>query len=45
VKREKEDIVLIVSLYVDDLIFTGNNKLMFARFKSSMKHEFDMTNL
>jgi len=45
VKREKEDIVLIVSLYVDDLIFTGNDELMFARFKSSMKHEFDMIDL
>ena len=45
VKREKEDIILIVSLYVDDLIFTGNDELMFAKFKSSMKHEFDMTDL
>ena len=43
--REKEDIILIVSLYVDDLIFTGNDELMFAKFKSSMKHEFDMTDL
>ena len=34
VKREKEDIILIVSLYVDDLIFTGNDELMFAKFKS-----------
>ena len=45
VKREKEDIILIVSLYVDDLIFTPNDELMFAKFKSSMKHEFDMTDL
>ncbi|KAL2585495.1 hypothetical protein AAZV13_13G001300 [Glycine max] len=37
--------ILIVSLYVDDLIFTGNDELMFAKFKSSMKHEFDMTDL
>ena len=43
--REKEDIILIVSLYVDDLIFTGNDELMFTKFKSSMKHEFDMTDL
>ncbi|RVW35655.1 Retrovirus-related Pol polyprotein from transposon TNT 1-94 [Vitis vinifera] len=37
--------VLIVSLYVDDLIFTGNDELMFAEFKHSLKHEFDMTDL
>ncbi|RDX93350.1 hypothetical protein CR513_24401, partial [Mucuna pruriens] len=43
--EEKEDKVLIVSLYVNDPIFTGNDELMFAKFKSSMKHEFDMTNL
>lgn len=45
VKREKKDIILIVSLYVDDLIFTPNDELMFAKSKSSMKHEFDMTDL
>lgn len=43
IKREADNKVLIVSLYVDDLIFTGNNDLMFVDFKSSMKHEFDMT--
>jgi hypothetical protein len=36
---------LIVSLYVDDLIFTGNNIAMFERFKNSMKQEFDMSDL
>ncbi|KAK9922023.1 hypothetical protein M0R45_030505 [Rubus argutus] len=36
---------LIVSLFVDDLIFTGNDACMFERFKSSMKIEFDMTDL
>lgn len=36
---------LIVSLYVDDLIFTGNCENMFAMFKSSMKKEFDMSDL
>ncbi|RDX94097.1 hypothetical protein CR513_23570, partial [Mucuna pruriens] len=45
VKKEKEDKILIVSLYVDDLIFIGNDELMFAKFKSSMKHEFDMIDL
>ena len=36
---------LIVSVYVDDLIFTGNNVEMFERFKNSMKQEFDMSDL
>ena len=37
--------ILILSLYVDDLIFTGNDESMFAEFKKSMLVEFDMTNL
>jgi len=34
-----------VCLYVDDLIFTGNNEMMFNSFKQSMMKEFDMTDL
>ena len=45
IKRGKEAIVLIVSLYVDDLMFTGNDELIFTEFKNSMKNEFDMTYL
>ena len=45
IKTNKEGKVLIVSLYVDNLIFTGNDELMFAEFKHSMKNEFDMTDL
>ena len=45
IKTRKEGKVLIVSLYVDDLIFTGNDELMFTDFKRSMKDEFDMTDL
>lgn len=41
-KTYKEGKILIISLYVDDLIFTGNDESMFAEFKYSMKHEFDM---
>lgn len=37
--------MMIVSLYVDDHIFTGNDKGMFEKFKESMKKEFDMTDL
>lgn len=36
--------ILIVNLYVDDFIFTGNDEDMFKSFKESMK-EFDMSNL
>ena len=45
IKTNKEGKVIIVSLYVDDLIFVGNDELMFVEFKHSIKHEFDMTNL
>jgi hypothetical protein len=37
--------ILIGSLYVDDLIFTGNSESLFVKFKNSMKLEFDMTDL
>jgi len=37
--------ILIISLYVDDLIFTGNDELMFAEFKNFMLREFDMIDL
>jgi len=32
-------------LYIDDLIFIGNDQLMFEQLKKSMMIEFDMTNL
>ena len=37
--------MLIVCLYVDDLIFTGNDSAMFEKFKKSMMAEFDMSDL
>ena len=37
--------MLIVCLYVDDLIFTGNDRVMFDVFKKSMMVEFDMFDL
>jgi len=37
--------VLIVSVYVDDLIYTGNSDSMLADFKASMTKEFAMTDL
>ncbi|KAL8155990.1 hypothetical protein AgCh_001157 [Apium graveolens] len=36
---------LIISLYVDDLIFTGNDEKMMVKFKESMMKEFDMSDL
>lgn len=44
-KTKKDEKVLIVSFYVDDIIFTGNDELMFPEFKDSIKHEFDMISL
>ena len=37
--------LLLVCLYVDDLIFTGNDEILFSSFKHSMMKEFDMTDL
>ena len=45
VKTSKGGKILILSLYVDDPIFTRNDESMFYEFKSSMMHEFDMTDL
>lgn len=32
-------------LYVDDLIYTGNDSAMIEKFKQSMMDEFDMSDL
>ena len=37
--------MLVVCVYVDDLIFTGNDVVMFEKFKKTMMIEFDMTDL
>ena len=44
-KTKEEGKLLIVSIYVEDLIFTSNGKVMFDEFKISMQNEFDMTDL
>lgn len=36
---------MIVSLYVDDLIYSGNDESMMMEFKRSMMKEFDMSDL
>lgn len=43
--KVKEGNILIVSLYVDDLIFTGNSRAMCDEFKESMMFEFEMSDL
>lgn len=43
--KKDEDNVLIVSVYIDDLIYTGNSTLMLEDFKSSMMKEFSMSDL
>jgi len=36
--------ILIIIIYVDDLIFTINDRTMCDKFKSSMVLDFDMSN-
>lgn len=36
---------LVVSVYVDDLIYTGNDEELCVEFKSSMQKEFEMTDM
>lgn len=43
--KVKEGSILIVSLYVDDLIYTGNSYELLNEFRESMKKEFAMTDL
>ena len=37
--------MFFVCLYVDDLIYTGNDRAMFENFKKSMMSEFEMSDL
>ena len=43
--RKKDNDVLFVALYVDDLIFMGSNEKMVKEFKEAMTREFEMTDL
>lgn len=45
VKNGKDGSILLVCLYVDDLIYTGNNPKMFEEFKKEMTQEFEMTDI
>jgi Reverse transcriptase (RNA-dependent DNA polymerase) len=43
--KAKNDELLIVTLYVDDLIFMENNQRLIDELKKVMKLEFEMTDL
>eukprot|EP00253_Pinus_taeda_P004661 PITA_04661 len=43
--KEKDGKILIVVLYVEDVIFTGNDDYLIKNFKSVMKEEFEMTDM
>lgn len=44
-KTNKIGNILLVSIYVDDLIYTGDDESMMKDFKESMQKEFDMSDL
>lgn len=44
-RRNKEGKLLIVSIYVDDLIYTGDDEDDLMKFKASMMNAFEMTDL
>ena len=45
IKTQGKYDLLIVSLYVDDLIYTGNNKEMIQAIKEDMMKTFKITDL
>ena len=44
-KKSNNGDVLFVCLYMDDLIFTGNNPNMFKEFKDTKVQEFEMKDI
>eukprot|EP00253_Pinus_taeda_P013886 PITA_13886 len=43
--KEKDGKILIVVLYVDDVIFTGNDEYLIEYFKTVLKLEFEITDM
>ncbi|KAL2232748.1 UNVERIFIED_CONTAM: Retrovirus-related Pol polyprotein from transposon TNT 1-94 [Sesamum indicum] len=43
--KRKGGKILIVSIYVDDLLFTSDDEVMLCEFKNSMNKQFDMIDL
>ncbi|KAM1012444.1 hypothetical protein ACFX15_041792 [Malus domestica] len=44
-KTRGEKDILIVSIYVDDIVYTGNNQDMLDEFKEDMKEKYEMSDL
>ncbi|CAL8169979.1 unnamed protein product [Prunus armeniaca] len=44
-KTRGENDILIVSIYVDDIVYTGNNQDMLDEFKEDMKEKYEMSDL
>lgn len=44
-KEVKHGKFMVVCIYVDDLLFTGNSEDMFYHFKQNMFREFEMTDI
>ncbi|KAI5314303.1 hypothetical protein L3X38_043479 [Prunus dulcis] len=44
-KTRGEHDILIVSIYVDDIVYTGNNQEMLDEFKEDMKEKYEMSDL
>ncbi|KAI5322684.1 hypothetical protein L3X38_031756 [Prunus dulcis] len=45
VKARGSENILIVSIYVDDIVYTGNDLEMLEDFKKDMKEKYEMTDL
>ncbi|KAJ9559214.1 hypothetical protein OSB04_013828 [Centaurea solstitialis] len=45
IKKNSKGNILIISIYVDDLIYTGDDVVMMQEFKESMQKEFEMSDL
>ena len=45
VKKEKEENVFLISLYVDDLVITGNACKLIVEIKNQLSREFEMKDL
>jgi Reverse transcriptase (RNA-dependent DNA polymerase)/gag-polypeptide of LTR copia-type/Integrase core domain/GAG-pre-integrase domain len=43
--RKRGNSILVVSLYVDDLIYTGNNEKLMEEFKKDMMETYEMSDL
>lgn len=41
----EENDILIVSIYVDDILYTGSNQEMLDEFKEDKKKKYDMVDL